>query len=75
MFDEIPDGMITVPDAARKYEVSPSTVRSWVLQNDLPFLGRLRGSARGGGMILTRESEVVRMAQQPRPRGPRRRSA
>ena len=45
VYAELPEGLITVPDAARKYNVNRRTIQTWLNQNRLERKGRMRGSA------------------------------
>ena len=59
--DELPKGLITVPAAARKHGRSRRTIQGWIRNDRLELVGRLKGSARGGGYMVVREAELVRL--------------
>ena len=67
LFDELPDGLIDVPTAARKYGRSTGTLRVWARSGLLTVVGRLRASAPGGGYLVVREVDVAAIDKQ-RPR-------
>ena len=71
VYAELPEGLITLPEAARKYNVNRRTIQTWLRQNRLERKGRMKGSARGGGFVLVDESELVRYMNAPRSRGGR----
>ena len=71
VYAELPEGLITVPEAARKYNVNRRTIQTWLNQNRLERKGRMKGSARGGGFVLVDEGELVRYMNAPRSRGGR----
>ena len=71
IYTELPDGLITVPEAARKYQINRRTIQTWLNQNRLERKGRMRGSARGGGFVLIDECELVRYMNTPKNRGGR----
>ena len=68
---ELPEGLITVPDAGRKYGISRRTIQGWVRTGRLELCGRLRGSARGGGYMVVNETELVTYMNAPRNKGGR----
>ena len=72
IYTEVPEGMITAPQAARKYGLSRHTIQAWVIRGRIPMEGKLRGSARGGGFILLDEDKLVALIAYPPKRGGRR---
>lgn len=72
--DEVPDGLIDLPSASRKYGIAPMTLYMWVCRKKLPRLGRVRAPAAGGGYILTLESEIPICRDNPRKSGPKKHS-
>ena len=66
VYTELPEGLITVPEAARKYRINRRTIQTWLRQNYITSKGRLRGSARGGGFVLVSEAELVRYIATPK---------
>ena len=69
VYTKLPPGLITVPDAAKKYGINRRTIQAWLRQSKLDKKGRLRGSARGGGYVLMSEEELVHYMNTPRPLG------
>jgi hypothetical protein len=57
---ELPEGLIDLPSAAKKYGIPGSTLRNWVQRRKLPRCGRLRARADGGGYIVTEEAAIDR---------------
>ena len=49
IYDEIPPGLVTSEEAAKKYGISTSTIRTWVDRGHLALEARLKASARDGG--------------------------
>ena len=74
IYDTLPDGLIDLPSAARKYGVKLSTIRSWVRRGHLDQAGLLKAPARGGGYIVVDEAAFLRYMNSPRNRGGRPRS-
>ena len=64
VYDELPEGMIDVPSAARKYRRSTSTLRNWALAGRLRVVGRRRASAPGGGYLVFEEADVEEIDRQ-----------
>ena len=61
IYDELPDGLITLPEAARKYGESGATSRRlhrWVGRERLTHMGYLRGATPQGGYVLLVEAEL-----------------
>ena len=69
IFDELPEGLITVADASRKYGFLLGTVRNWIRKGYIPAVARLKGPAVGGGFILVRECDFLDYKDQPRKKG------
>jgi hypothetical protein len=69
---DVPTGLISLPDAAKKYGIPVRTLRSWVNRSKLPNCGRVRAKARGGGYILTKENQIEYCRDHPRKPGPKR---
>ena len=66
IYDVLPDGMIDLPSAAKKYDISVKTLGMWVHRGKLPRRGRLRGKAAGGGYIVTDEAAIPLCRDNPR---------
>ena len=71
VYSELPSGLINLSSAARKNQISRSTLENWVRKGRLTKLGRLKGSARGGGLVLVKESELMDCLQLPKNKGGR----
>ena len=69
----LPEGLIDLPSASRKYGISKATLRTWVHRGKLPRLGRLRAKSPGGGYIVTREAEILYCRDHPRKTGRKKR--
>jgi hypothetical protein len=54
--------LISMPEAARKYDLPYTTVRAWYRRGHLPEKGREVFGTHGGGKILVAEKEVSRLA-------------
>ena len=63
VYDELPDGLIDLPSACRKYGVKRQTANGWMRKHDIPYLGRLRAPAPGGGYNVTDEIAFKRMSR------------
>ena len=68
---ELPDGLIDLPSAAKKYGISVVTLRSWVQRGKIPRRGRLRAPAAGGGYVVTEMAAIEHCRNHPRKRGPK----
>lgn len=66
---ELPDGLIDLPTAAKKYRIKPGTLHRWVTLGKLPRRGRLRAPAAGGGYVVTEEAAIPYCQTHPRKRG------
>ena len=62
----LPEGLIDLPSAAKKYGMKVTTLRQWVQRGKLPRCGRLRGKAAGGGYIVTEEAGILYCRDHPR---------
>ena len=71
IYTELPKGLITVPDAGRKYGISRRTIQTWLRKGRLGLRGRLRGPARSGGYMVVDEAELVVYMNAPRDKGGR----
>ena len=72
---QLPEGLIDLPSAARKYGeeygASVDAMRQWVNRGRIAKAGLLKAPAPGGGYFVVRESELLEYMQQPRSRGGR----
>ena len=71
VYNELPPGLITLSDAARKYGLNHMTIRNWVRKGALKTYGRLKGSAKGGGFILINEADLRVCRYLPKDKGGR----
>ena len=71
VFTELPEGLIDLPSAARKYGISRSTLHNWIRGGHVKIQGRLKGSAQGGGFYVLEESELLAYMEAPRNKGGR----
>ena len=67
--DEVPRGMIDLRSASLKYGIRARTLHAWVQRGKLPFMGRVRAPAAGGGYILTIDELIPICRDNPRPGG------
>ena len=72
VYRELPPGLITLPDASRKFDIPSSRIRSWVNSGKIQTFGRLRGMAPGGGPLVVMETEVIEESKKPFDKGGRR---
>ena len=66
VYRELPPGLITLPDAARKYEINYNSLHRWVKEGKIRSFGRLRGPAPGRGLVILMECEVLEYRDAPR---------
>ena len=69
IYDELPDGLIDVQTASKKYGRPVPTLHSWIRAGHLRLAGRLKAPARGGGFSLVFVSEVESLLATPPRRG------
>ena len=62
----LPEGLIDLPSASKKYGISVKTLRTWVDRGKLPKCGRLRARSPGGGYIVTVECRIEYCRDNPR---------
>ena len=62
----LPEGLIDLPTASKKYGIPGSTLRNWVLRGKLPRRGRVRARAAGGGYIVTEMAAIEYCRDNPR---------
>ena len=63
IFAKVPPGMIDLPTAAKQYDQSVDTLRTWVKRKLLPTSGRVRSGAPGGGTWLFDISAIEEFLQ------------
>ena len=71
IYDELPNGLIDVPSAARRHDLNLRTIHSWIRVGHISRVGRLRAPARGGGYSVVNEAELVAYKNAPRNKGGR----
>ena len=71
MYTELPEGLIDLPSAAKKFDIPVRTIRAWVNRGHLQARGRLKGAARGGGYLVVCEDELTARINGPRDKGGR----
>ena len=70
IYTELPEGLIDLPRAAKKYDCKGPTLRTWVHRGHLKSMGRLRGSSPGGGYLVVSEADLERhLAASPKKGG------
>ena len=71
VYSVLPEGLIDVPSASKKYNLQDDTIRAWVRKGQVKLCGRLKGPATGGGFLLVVEEELVAYMSAPRNKGGR----
>ena len=64
IYDALPEGLITLPEAARRYSVPARRLHNWVRRGRLTHLGYLRGGSPQGGYVLLVEAELTALVEQ-----------
>ena len=59
LYDELPEGLITLTEAARQYGVPATRIRSWMRTGRITHMGYLRGGSPQGGHVLLVEAELA----------------
>ena len=72
IYDALPEGLIDLPSASRKYGIPVDTLRRWIQRGKLPRCGRLRAKSPGGGYIVTKAADIEYCRTHPRKPGPKR---
>ena len=73
VFDTLPDGLIDLPTACKKYGVNVQTANGWMRHGFIPRLGKIRAPGKGGANV-TSERVFAEVAADPvKPGGRRRR--
>ena len=60
IYTELPEGLIDLPTAQKKYGCTRSRFHNWVAKGHLKLHGRLRGPAPGGGYLVVCEADLAR---------------
>lgn len=63
---ELPDGLIDLPSAAKKYGIPVRTLQSWIYRGKLPRRGKLRARSPGGGYTVTEREAILFCRDNPR---------
>ena len=71
IYTDLPDGLIDLATAAKRYKRSPHLMRTWVYRGHLEERGRLRGRGRNGGSIVVCEEELLKRINAPTNKGGR----
>ena len=71
VYEELPDGLIDLPSAARKYDINRVTLWRWADKGAIRKYGRLKASAAGGGYLVLNEEELTSYISAPRDKGGR----
>ena len=71
VFTELPEGLIDLPSAAKKYGINQRTMYNWVHRGRVKARGRLRAPTTGGGYLAVCEDELVTFMERPRDKGGR----
>ena len=69
VYDELPEQLIDLPGAAKKYNCKMGYLRSMVQHGRIKTQGRIKAPARGGGYLLVNEAELRQLIENPRPVG------
>ena len=65
IYDELPDELIDLPSACRKYGVNPNTANGWVRRGVIARMGKLRAPGDGGVNVVEKRA-FVELASRPR---------
>ena len=65
IYTELHDGLIPLGDASRKYGCPIHRLRNWVYRGHLNEMGRIKGTARGGGYTLILEAQLQARVNSP----------
>ena len=55
---DLPEGLIDLPSASKKFGIPGSTLRNWLRRGKLHRRGRVRARAAGGGYVVVSEAEI-----------------
>ena len=62
----LPEGLIDLPSASKKYGIPVRTLQSWVHRGKLPRRGKLRARSPGGGYTVTEQAAILYCRDNPR---------
>ena len=71
IYDKLPDGLIDLSRAAKKYGCTTDRMRKWIYRGQLEERGRLRGPGKNGGSIVVCERELKMRINAPPNKGGR----
>ena len=71
VYTELPEGLIDLPSAVKKYGLKPRTAHDWVAKGHVKLWGRLRAPSTGGGYLVVDEVEFIAYMNAPRNKGGR----
>ena len=63
---ELPDGLIDLPSASKKFGIPVRTLQSWIHRGKLPRRGKLRARSPGGGYTVTEQAAILYCRDNPR---------
>lgn len=58
-YEELPAGLITLVEGARKYGIPTRRIHQWLRRGKIGRMGYLRGKSPQGGLVVLAESELV----------------
>ena len=71
MYTTVPDGLIEVPEASKKYDIPLQTLHTWLRRGHLRPIGRKRDRGPGGGHIVVSEADLIQCRDTPKSKGGR----
>ena len=71
VFTELPEGLVDVPTASKKYAVNTAYLRDLLRRGRLQLHGRLKASAPGGGYLVLSEQQLIDYLAMPKSKGGR----
>ena len=71
LYHKLPEGLIDLPAAAKKYKKNVHTMRGWVRRGLVRQRGRLKAPATGGGYLVVSEVDLVEHMATPPNKGGR----
>lgn len=66
-YDVLPEGLITLSDGARQYNIPPRRIHGWIRRNQLTRVGYLRGRGPQGGQVVIVEAELAALLEGQQP--------
>ena len=70
LFTELPEGLIAVPEAAKKHDIPRKTILTWIRLGKINAKGKVT-QGKGGPRLLVSESELLDYKDAPRSKGGR----